>query len=102
MQRFEAGHLHLSLETTSEHLNTERFSERVQAAVSTWLGNETKLTIELVDSELETPARLDEQHRVNEMAAARLSIDQDPVVRQLIDKMDGSVDEASIQPLGEH
>ena len=102
LQKLEAGHLQLGLETNSEHLNTARFCERVQVAVSTWLGEEIKLTIELVDSELETPARLDEQYRANEMTAARLSINQDPVVRQLIDKMDGSVDETSIQPLGEH
>jgi hypothetical protein len=35
------------------------------------------------------------------MAAARLSIGEDPVVRQLIDRVDASVDESSIQPIGE-
>lgn len=101
LQSLLGGHVKLSLESASEHLNTDRFNERVQAAISSWLGEEVKLTIDLVDSELKTPARLDEQHRENEMAAARESIDQDPVVRQLIDKVDASVDQASIQPIGE-
>ena len=101
LHSFDAGHWTLNLETASEHLNTARFSERVRSALSVWLGTDVRLTIDLVDAELETPARLDEQRRESEMAAARVSIDQDPVVRQLIDKVDGSVDEASIQPLSE-
>jgi len=101
LQSIEPGHLKLLLESSSEHLNTARFSERVQSAFSSWKGEETKLSIELVDSELETPARLDELHRNNQMAAAKESIDKDPVVQQLIDRVDASVDEASIQPLGQ-
>lgn len=91
----------LSLEATSDHLNTPRFSERLQAALAQWLGQPVRLAISLADGQLTTPARLEEQNRAQEMAAARQSIDQDPLVRQLIDRVDGSVDETSIAPLGD-
>jgi DNA polymerase-3 subunit gamma/tau len=92
----------LRLESASEHLNTPRFAERVQSALSQWLGRPVRLSIELVDATLNTPARIDEQLRSDEMAAARASIDDDPVVRQLIDRVDGAVDENSIVPLTAH
>ncbi|ASJ74482.1 DNA polymerase III subunit gamma/tau [Granulosicoccus antarcticus] len=91
----------LRLESTSEHLHTPRFSERVQTALSEWLGRPAKLQISLVDDQLSTPSRIDEQVRADQMSAARDSIGQDPVVRQLIDRVDAAVDEASIAPLGE-
>lgn len=97
----DATTVHLKLENSSEHLNSPRFAERVQAALSDWLGRDIKLTIEQVDGQLNTPARIDETIKSEGMAAARRSIDEDPVVKQLIDRVDGAVDESSIQPLGE-
>lgn len=96
----EADHFQLRLEAASEHLNTPRFTERVQAALEEWLGRPARVSVELHDGQLMTPSRIDEKQREDEMAAARMSIDQDPVVRQLIDRVDGAVDQASIAPLG--
>ncbi len=94
----DADHFQLRLEAASEHLNTPRFTERVQAALEQWLGRPARVTVELSTAQLLTPSRLDEKQREDDMAAARMSIDQDPVVRQLIDRVDGAVDEASIAP----
>ncbi|MGQ7846290.1 DNA polymerase III subunit gamma/tau [Granulosicoccus sp. 3-233] len=97
----QADHFQLRLEAASEHLNTPRFTERVQAALEQWLGRPVRVSVELSTAELLTPSRLDEKQREDDMAAARMSIDQDPLVRQLIDRVDGSVDEASIAPQGD-
>jgi len=94
--------LQLQLEASSEHLNTPRFAERVNAALNAWMGQELKVEITLVDGELNTPARIDEKIKVDEMNAAHVSINEDPVVKQLIDRVDAAVDPASIQPIGEH
>jgi len=96
----EADQVQLKLESGSEHLNTPRFAERVQSALCTWMGRDIRLTIDMIDGELHTPARIDEQNKADSLAAARVSIGEDPVVRQLIDQVDGAVDESSIQPLG--
>ena len=99
---FDNNRLQLQLEASSEHLNTPRFAERVNAALNAWMGQELKIEITLVDGELNTPARIDEKIKVDEMNAARVSINEDPVVKQLIDRVDAAVDPASIQPIGEH
>lgn len=98
---FTGNRVQLRLESTSEHLNTPRFSERVNSALNDWIGQDVRLDISLVDEKLRTPASIDEEYAANEMAAARLSIGEDPVVRQLIDRVDAAVDESSIQPIGE-
>lgn len=95
----DATRLNLRLESSSEHLNTARFADRLQAAVSTWLGRDVQLHIDMVDAPLVTPTRIDEQEQADAMAAARDSIGSDPLVRQLIDKVDAAVDEASISPI---
>jgi DNA polymerase-3 subunit gamma/tau len=98
---FSNNRIQLRLQSTSEHLNTQRFFERVNAALNDWMGQEVRVDIALVDEKLRTPANIDEEYVATEMAAARLSIGEDPVVRQLIDRVDASVDESSIQPIGE-
>lgn len=98
---FTPDRIQLRLESSSEHLNTQRFSERVNAALNTWMGKDVRLEIALVEEKLQTPARIDEDYAAKEMAAARVSIGEDPVVRQLIDRVDAAVDESSIQPIGE-
>jgi len=102
MTSYDGKQLHLKLEASSEHLNTSRFADRVNSAFTEWLGKQIRLSITVVDAELVTPARLAAKAQAEEMAAARKSIDQDPVVQQLIDRVDASVDPASIQPVSEH
>jgi len=90
----------LALEAASEHLNTARFVERLTAAMSDWFGHPIKLSLESVEQTLQTPARLAEQQRLQLLAAAQDAIKLDPMVKQLIERVDGAVDESSIQPLG--
>ncbi|MFK8077981.1 MAG: DNA polymerase III subunit gamma/tau [Granulosicoccus sp.] len=99
---WDNNRLQLQLEASSEHLNTPRFAERVNAALTAWMGQELKVDISLMNGELNTPARIDEKIEADEMNAARVSINEDPVVKQLIDRVDAAVDPASIQPIGEH
>ena len=90
----------LQIEQSSEHLLTDRFSERVQTALSAWFGRPVSVSIEQIDGELNTPTRIAEQQSADDMAAAHDSIKFDPIVKQLIEKVDGAVDEASIKPVG--
>ena len=89
----------LKLEESAEHLMTERFSQRLQTGLSDWFGKPMKLHIEIVDAVLDTPSRIAEQQAADDLAAAHHSIKLDPIVRQLIDQVDGAVDESSIKPI---
>lgn len=89
----------LQLEESAEHLNTERFVERLRHALSAWFGREMQLSIDQVTQALHTPAKITQKQAEDDMAAAHDSIKLDPIVRQLIEQVDGAVDEASIRPL---
>jgi len=65
-----------------------------------WFGRPVSVSIEQIDGELNTPTRIAEQQSADDMAAAHDSIKFDPIVKQLIEKVDGAVDEASIKPVG--
>lgn len=96
----DASKVRLKLERASEHLHTPRFVERLQTALSAWAGRTINLHIDLVDDSLVTPAKLTEQKQADELAAAHASIRQDPIVQQLIERVDGAVDESSVRPIG--
>ncbi|MFK7996957.1 MAG: DNA polymerase III subunit gamma/tau [Granulosicoccus sp.] len=89
----------LHLEDSAEHLNTERFVERLRSALTTWFGRDIEVNIDQVEQSLETPAKIAQKQADDDMAAAHDSIKLDPIVRQLIEQVDGAVDEASIRPL---
>ncbi|MFK8078746.1 MAG: DNA polymerase III subunit gamma/tau [Granulosicoccus sp.] len=91
--------IQLQLEESAEHLLTERFVERLRSALGAWFDQAIQLDIEQVKQSLETPAKIAQQQADDDMAAAHDSIKLDPIVRQLIEQVDGAVDEASIRPL---
>lgn len=98
--RIDAGRVHLQLEESSAHLmENQLFVERLQNSLGQWFGHDVTVSIELVGQTLETPAKLAAQQTADELAAAHDSIKLDPIVRQLIDKVDAAVDESSIRPL---
>ncbi|MFK7857853.1 MAG: DNA polymerase III subunit gamma/tau [Granulosicoccus sp.] len=89
----------LQLEESAEHLHTTRFVERLRSALTDWFAREIQLNIAQVKQSLHTPAKIAQKQAEDDMAAAHDSIKLDPLVRQLIDQVDGSVDETSIRPL---
>ena len=88
------------LEENAEHLNTARFAARLESAVNDWSGQSPrKLAIQVTAATLDaTPARLDEAAQAAEFEAARVSIDQDPLVQSLVQQVDGQIDATSIEP----
>jgi len=89
----------LQLQENAAHLNTERFASRLQTAVNEWSGKTLKLLIQTTQAELETPARLEEAAQAAELEAARVAIDEDPLVQNLLQQVDGKLDAASIEPV---
>ena len=97
----EADLVRLQLETAAEHLNSEHALNRVQSAISTWLGRQVRLTIDTVEGSLQTPYLIDEKARAKRLADAQESIAQDPIVQSLVERVDGAVDHGSIRPLSD-
>jgi len=99
LRALEGDTLTLALSEEHEHLNSPRFSDRVQEAVSTARGTKTQLRIELVSTELDTPVIRQRVKEENALEQAQEAIRQDPLVKTLLEKVDGKVDEASVKPL---
>ena len=91
--------IQLNLEKSAEHLATDRFIERLRSAVSDWFGRDMQLDIDQVTQSLQTPAKITQKQADDDMEAAHNSIKDDPIVLQLIERVDGAIDEASIRPI---
>jgi len=100
-QSLHDNHISFQIESDSGHLVKDQFVERLQSAISLWFGRDMRLTVEQVMQSLNTPSKLAEAQAARNMAAAHDSIKLDPIVQQLIEKVDGAVDESSIRPIGQ-
>ncbi|MBX2824664.1 MAG: DNA polymerase III subunit gamma/tau [Gammaproteobacteria bacterium] len=89
----------LEVEAAHEHLNSERFAARLQQVICAALGRELLLRVETAQQELTTPARVHQQRADDALAAAHSAIQEDPVVRSLLQRVDGVVDEDSVKPV---
>lgn len=95
------GFINLNIEAGHAHLCDEQFSARLAQALGLWLGEDVKLTINTVTDTLLTPAVITKNKADDELAAAHESINHDPIVQQLVERVDGSVDQASIRPVSQ-
>ncbi len=95
----EGSTLHLQIEEAQSHLQTAQFSARLQTALSERTRTDVTIDITPVEGELQTPARIDQKNKDDALAAARVAIDEDPMVKQLLSSVDGVVDVNSVQPV---
>ena len=74
-------------------------AERLQDALTAHLGRPIRVSIEVGAIATETPAQRNQAERVERHAAAVASLEQDPFVRELIQRFDARLEEASVKPL---
>ena len=97
----ENTRINLQIEEQQSHLNTAQFRARLQTALSETTRSDVSIEIVSVSEELNTPARIAQHKKDQALIAARAAIDEDPMVKQLLDSVDGVVDEKSVQPMDE-
>ena len=73
--------------------------ERITLAVSELYEADIRITIEVGDTDVETPAQQTERRRAENQAKAVAEIEGDHHVRQLIESFNGTLDPESIAPL---
>jgi len=93
------GECKLRLAPTFGHLQMKPSPERLQAALSEYLGRLVQVRIELAQYETETPAASVERSRVERQDMATAAIRDDGFVREAIDTLGASVVEASIKSI---
>ncbi len=93
------GVVHLLLDESASHLQTAALQEKLRSALSTKLGTDLRLRIELGRPDQETPAQKRNRQDVERQEAAEKSIESDPNVMAVRKAFDATVDPASIKPV---
>ncbi|WP_374486284.1 DNA polymerase III subunit gamma/tau [Zoogloea sp.] len=97
----EGDSFRLRLSDSHQHLLQINRSgaERLQEALSAHLGRPVRVGIEIGAIATETPAQRNQAEKAERHAAAVASLEQDPFVRELIQRFDARLEEASVKPL---
>ncbi len=93
------GALKLRLSDTHRHLLETSRADRLQDQLAAALGKPLRLRIDLGAIAGETPAQRDEVERRARHATAVAALERDPLVRELIERFDATLVEASVKPL---
>ena len=99
MRERTAGSVLLRLAANQSHLNIKTAQEKLQQALSDYLGQAVSLRIEIGEVASETPAVVVARDRQERQDAAVASIEQDMFVRDVIEQCDASLVGSSIKPL---
>jgi DNA polymerase-3 subunit gamma/tau len=97
----EEGVIRLRLSETHRHLlhMNRGAAEKLQAELSAHLGRPLHVAIEIGQVASETPAQRNQAERAQQHAAAVAALEQDPFVREMIERFDATLLEASVRPL---
>lgn len=89
----------LRLPPGQSHLQMKPSPERLQQALSDYLGRPLQLRIELGESEAETPAATAGRQRKELQAQAVNAITQDAFVQDMLNSLDATIVDSSIKPI---
>ncbi len=93
------GVIHLSIDAGNGHLTTPNTQSRLQDALQLRLGESVKLTIDRrKDTQVDTVAGLVAEKEEQKLDDARLAIQTDPNIQELVERFDAKVDDKSIAP----
>jgi len=96
---WQNGQLELQLPSKAKHLSKPSAVERLSEALSAYAGVSVKINLTETEDELVTPARLMEEAEQAAQAGAEASIRSDPVLAQLLSRVDGVIAEDSVRPV---
>jgi len=101
LSSINGNEIHIQLDADADHLDSPRFVERLQDALSESTGSIIKLVVSKGSdgAAMVTPAKIEKKRQHDVMSAAKAAINDDPLVQQLLAEVDGKVDENSVQPL---
>jgi DNA polymerase-3 subunit gamma/tau len=95
----EGNIFHLALAPAHASLRNSKMEERLQEALSTYLGEKVKLLFTITQPDAETPAALQERVSQDRMRSAQEAIVQDNHVKTLQEMFDARIVPDSIRPV---
>ena len=97
LQHFDGKKIEFSVPEEHKHLMEKVYQERVGAAIADYLGR--AVDVSFSRGEGLTPAKVEIGQKRERQMEAVASIEQDPVVRNLVDNFDAKLIESSIKPI---
>ena len=98
--RFERNAFDLRIPPAAKHLSEKSFQEKLKSALEARFGVMIRLTIDVADVPMDAPVTVASQEaarRDSELKRAEATIEDDPFMRELVQKFDAKID--SIKPL---
>ena len=100
VQRIDGPQISFTAASDDLVMMTERFRSALEKALGQWKGQAVRVTIKPSDSDdLATPAELERNAAERSQAEAEAAIENDPVVRRLVERFDAEIVRESIRPL---
>jgi DNA polymerase-3 subunit gamma/tau len=97
--KIDGGAVTLRLAELHQHLASKLAQEKIQAALSEYLQQAVRLSIEIGKPSSVTPAARDRSESDARQARAVASIEQDSFVREMVETFDARINDASIKPV---
>jgi hypothetical protein len=80
-----------------EQMKSPRSVAALEKSLQLHLARPIVLQVEVMQGEAETPARQQQKVETHRQESAQAVVEEDPIIRQLVDSMDGRVVPGSIQ-----
>jgi DNA polymerase-3 subunit gamma/tau len=97
----EPNKMVFALDSAHKHLAEQGFKDKFIAALKSKFGDAMSITIELGDTQGQSPAAIRSREKTRRQNEAVAAIENDPFIRELVEGFDATINEASIQPVGD-
>ena len=97
--RVDPSRVFLRLSPTHRHLQIKPAQDKLQQALSEYLGRPIQLSVDLEEIVGDTPAAVAQRVRRERQDQAVASVERDEFVREVIDIFDATLIESSIKPV---
>jgi DNA polymerase-3 subunit gamma/tau len=99
LKSFDNGLLELCVPQVHRHLMDKPYQDKLKAAVTEHFAEPVRLSITEGSVTGDTPAQIENREKQEKQSLAVAAIEQDPLVRTLVENFDAKVIESSIKPL---
>lgn len=101
LQDYQNNHLSLYLDPRQTALRSVKQETKLAQAFSDYFGQPTTLEIILGDTDLSTPARLEQQNKSQRLEKTTAALQEDPTIQAIMQTFDAKLQPESIQLLDE-
>ncbi|WP_024303300.1 DNA polymerase III subunit gamma/tau [Pseudogulbenkiania sp. MAI-1] len=101
LKSWDGQRLQLAVPESFRHMATRDYQEKLKAVLAERFGRAPELSVSVEELGQETPAMREARFRQEQLAAARVNFENDPVVRQLVGEFNAVLLTETIQPVQE-